>query len=175
VHAILRFRDVMHNEPLPKAWRVVEDPLQVSDVVSIREMAATDAEAAARLSAELGYPVSIDAMRQRIENLLSLKDHALYVACMSTTVIGWVDVGITYHLQTEPYGEIGGFVVSNEYRSRGVGRGLVAQAEQWVAERGLTRVVVRSQIAREAAHRFYLREGYARTKTSAVFSKQLNV
>jgi hypothetical protein len=26
---------------------------------------------------------------------------------------------------------------------------------------------------REAAHRFYLREGYERTKTSAVFTKKL--
>jgi hypothetical protein len=34
-------------------------------------------------------------------------------------------------------------------------------------------MVVRSQVAREAAHRFYLRHGYERTKTSAVFSKVL--
>jgi len=41
-------------------------------------------------------------------------------------------------------------------------------------EHGLRRALVRSQIAREAAHRFYLREGYARIKTSAVFEKDLS-
>jgi hypothetical protein len=49
----------------------------------------------------------------------------------------------------------------------------VGRAEQWARERGLNSVVVRSQIAREGAHNFYLREGYARTKTSAGFTKQL--
>jgi hypothetical protein len=33
--------------------------------------------------------------------------------------------------------------------------------------------IVRSRITREAAHRFYLREGYTIEKTSLVFSKQL--
>jgi hypothetical protein len=36
-------------------------------------------------------------------------------------------------------------------------------------------MVVRSQMAREAAHRFYVREGYRQTKTSAVFSKSLGI
>jgi hypothetical protein len=34
-------------------------------------------------------------------------------------------------------------------------------------------MLVRSQIKREDAHRFYLREGYVRTKTSVVFTKEL--
>jgi hypothetical protein len=32
---------------------------------------------------------------------------------------------------------------------------------------------VRSQIIREDAHRFYLREGYSKVKTSVVFEKPL--
>jgi hypothetical protein len=38
---------------------------------------------------------------------------------------------------------------------------------------GLQRALVRSQVSREPAHRFYLREGYAHVKTSAVFEKRL--
>jgi hypothetical protein len=38
---------------------------------------------------------------------------------------------------------------------------------------GLRRALVRSQVSREPAHRFYLRAGYARVKTSAVFEKTL--
>jgi hypothetical protein len=37
----------------------------------------------------------------------------------------------------------------------------------------LKSIVVRSRATREAAHRFYLREGYTQTKTSAVFTKSL--
>jgi GNAT superfamily N-acetyltransferase len=139
----------------------------------LREIAISDAETAARLSEELGYPVLPEAMATRIQKLANVKQHAVYVACTENSVIGWIDVGVVHHLQAEPYAEIGGLVVSSEFRSRGIGKALVAQAEQWARDRGITKMVVRSRIAREAAHRFYLREGYERTKTSAVFSKAL--
>lgn len=139
----------------------------------IREMIPEDACAAADLSSELGYPVAPDVMRRRIEDLGRLPDHALFVACASGIVIGWIDVSIVQHLQGERRAEIGGLVVAGSSRGTGIGRRLVARAEQWASERGLKSMVVRSQIAREAAHRFYLREGYLRTKTSAVFTKML--
>ena len=110
-------------------------------------------------------------MQQRIASLSP--DHIVYVACLDQEVAGWIDVSVTHHLQSDPRAEIGGLVVSSKLRSRGIGRVLVARAEQWARERGLQSVVVRSQISLEAAHNFYLREGYARTKTSAVFTKQL--
>jgi GNAT superfamily N-acetyltransferase len=140
---------------------------------SIREIRITDAEAAARLSNELGYPVTAASMEERIRRRAALRDRVVYVACQNDAVVGWVDVGITNHLQAEPYGEIGGLVVSAACRSVGIGARLVERAEQWIRQQGLSRVTVRSRIAREAAHRFYLREGYERTKTSAVFSKLL--
>jgi GNAT superfamily N-acetyltransferase len=139
----------------------------------IREISIDDAQEAAELSAELGYPVSAQAMRIRIETLHGLPEHAVYVACKADAVVGWIDVGIVHHLQAEPYGEIGGLVVSDKLRSGGIGRQLVAVAEQWARDRGVSNMLVRSRISREAAHRFYEREGYARTKTSAVFTKEL--
>lgn len=144
----------------------------MSDLVT-REITAMDSAAAARLSGELGYPVSAAVMERRIESLTGSADRAVYIACLSGKVVGWIDVGETRHLQSETSAEIGGLVVSSEARGGGVGRSLVACAEQWALQRGLKSMVVRSQIAREAAHRFYLREGYARTKTSAVFTKSL--
>ena len=136
-----------------------------------REITLSDASAAGELSGDLGYPASPEVMQQRIASLSA--DHVVYVACLDGEVVGWIDVSLTHHLQSDPRAEIGGLVVSSKVRSRGIGRVLVASAEQWALERGLNSVVVRSQIAREAAHNFYLREGYARTKTSAVFTKQL--
>ena len=50
---------------------------------------------------------------------------------------------------------------------------LVRAGEEWARQRGFERMVVRSRTTREAAHRFYLREGYEPTKTSAVFTKTL--
>jgi GNAT superfamily N-acetyltransferase len=139
--------------------------------IEIRKVECRDAEVVARLSAELGYPADIATMEERIRRYAALPDRIAFVACVDGAVVGWIDAGVVYRLQSESYGEIGGLVVSSACRSSGIGAQLVRCAEKWVADRGLHKVVVRSQLMREGAHRFYLRHGYERTKTSAVFSK----
>jgi GNAT superfamily N-acetyltransferase len=141
---------------------------------SIRPIEAADAEAAAALCAELGYPVSTVVLEQRIRTLAILPSHVVMVACgQDGRLIGLIDVSISHHLPSEPYGEIGGMVVSEGCRGNGVGRALLAAAEHWISERGIRKALVRSRVVRERAHRFYLREGYSHTKTSAVFVKSL--
>lgn len=141
--------------------------------IEVRPIANDDAEAVAHLSSELGYPTDAVTMLRRIGLVTASADHAAFVACQAARVVGWIHVAAVHHMQAEPRAEIGGLVVAAQSRSSGVGKQLVARAEQWARETGLSSVVVRSQIMREAAHRFYLREGYSRTKTSAVFSKTL--
>lgn len=136
-------------------------------------MTSGDAEAAAQLSGELGYPIAPDAMRARIEALAASPDHGVFVACLDGVVVGWIHVAAVLHLQAEPRAEIGGLVVSASVRGRRIGAALVARSEQWAREHGFGHTLVRSQVMREDAHRFYLREGYTRTKTSAVFSKSI--
>ncbi len=143
------------------------------DGLVIREANAADVKELCDLSAELGYPSQPDAMQRRIEVLTRLADHMVYVATFDTEIAGWIHVGIVHHLQADSRAEIGGLVVGAKARSKGIGRELVARAEQWALQQGVSSVVVRSQIARQDAHRFYLREGYKQTKNSAVFTKML--
>jgi PhnO protein len=138
----------------------------------LREIESADAEAAAGLSAQFGYPVDPAVMGQRIQNL-ARESRTAIVACEGGDVVGWIDVGLVAHLQSGESAEIGGLVVAEICRSKGIGGQLVRAAEQWARARGVGRVLVRSQIARQAAHRFYLRQGYEQTKISAVFVKAL--
>ena len=69
----------------------------------IREIAVHDAPAAARLSGELGYPVSTVVMEHRIQILAGLEDRIVYVACQADEIVGWIDVGIVRHLQADAY------------------------------------------------------------------------
>lgn len=146
---------------------------QEARAVTVREIRMQDAEAVTRLTTELGYPATIAEMTGRIRAQMALPDHAIYVALAGTGIAGWIDVRITHYLQAGPRAEIGGLVVAAETRSLGIGRRLVAEAERWALGRGITQMVVRSRLDRERAHGFYLRAGYSRTKTSAVFTKDL--
>ena len=146
--------------------------------LTIRRVKLGDAEAVAVLSGQLGYEASPEDLRQRISKLADCEDNqAVFVACMTgkdARLVGWIDVAITYHLQSEPFVLIGGLVVQDGLRGLGIGKRLCEEAEAWTRTRGISIVRVTSRSTRPDAHRFYLRDGYTEIKTSKVFEKLLD-
>lgn len=140
----------------------------------MRPARADDAPELARLAAELGYPTSIDIMRRRCSALEDRSDHVVFVAERSGGgLIGWAHVASTVTLESGESAELLGLVVDRTARRAGAGRRLVAAAEKWSRERGLERLVVRSNVRRTEAHHFYPSLGYAPTKTQHVYLKKL--
>jgi len=143
--------------------------------VTTRAIAPEDAEAVAALSCQLGYEASSLVMKERIAQALPLpEDHLVLVACVHGQVVGWIEAEIARHLQSEPHALITGLVVKEGLRSSGVGKRLCTEVEEWSLGRGIRTLRVTSLMTRERAHRFYLREGFVQTKTSAVFEKILS-
>ena len=142
-------------------------------MVQIRPIRAEDATAAVTLCTQLGYPTDASAVLARMEQIAGDANRAVLVACVDDEVVGWIDLSVEYHLQSEPAALIGGLVVSEVVRGRGIGRQLCVAAEDWARRLGIARLRVRSNAVRERAHAFYLRDGYTRVKTSAVFEKWL--
>jgi GNAT superfamily N-acetyltransferase len=137
-------------------------------------MERDDAERVASLSSELGYPVNSAVMAARIERLNACGSRHALVACPGEgSVAGWIEMEVVEHLTSDRTVSISALVVAKGMRSQGIGKMLLREAEQWAKLRGVRRMLVRSRVAREDAHRFYEREGYIRVKTSAVFEKPL--
>jgi GNAT superfamily N-acetyltransferase len=57
--------------------------------------------------------------------------------------------------------------------AQGTGARLLEAAETWALESGVSLIRVSSNVGRERAHAFYMREGYGIIKTSHQFSKRL--
>ena len=141
---------------------------------TIRPAAPQDAQALALLSGQLGYPVPAAEMAQRLHSVLAEPRHAVFVWQRTDgAVLGWIHVFRSLYLESAPMAEIGGLVIDETARSRGIGAALVEHVERWAAERGLARMRVRSRVSRAEAHRFYERLGYARFKQQEVFVKDL--
>lgn len=143
--------------------------------LTVRAIDLLDAEAVAALSAQLGYPCSVTEMREKIQRMADSADRAVFVAVLEDAVVGWADAAIERHLQAPDTVVLGGLVVDESQRGFGIGRLLCQAVEEWAAGLGIVLVRVRSQVKREDAHRFYLRDGYERVKTSAVFEKKLDL
>ncbi len=137
----------------------------------IRPMTAADAPFVADLTTQLGYPSSAEETVERLAGFDAR--HAALVAEDDGNAVGWVHVALVPSLAMGLTADIGGLVVDDAHRSGGIGAELLAAAEAWAREHGAARMVVRSRIARERAHRFYEREGYDLIKTSHVFEKSL--
>ena len=146
-----------------------------SSDIKIRPATLEDAEAIAILSHQLGYTVSTIAVEQRLHQILSDNHHIIYVAASSDyRAIAWIHVCVCHSLLIDFHAEIGGLVVAESDRGIGIGRKLLHHAENWAVTRGCQSLLVRSNIARPAAPRFYQKCGYTQMKTSLVFHKFLS-
>lgn len=140
----------------------------------IRPMTAADAAQVADLTTQLGYPTAADETVDRLADIEARPgDQAALVAEEDGRTVAWVHVELVPSLASGLTANIGGLVVDEAHRSSGTGAELLAAAEAWARARGVDRMVVRSRVVRERAHRFYEREGYAVVKTSHIFEKRL--
>jgi GNAT superfamily N-acetyltransferase len=148
------------------------------DPLTIRPAAPGDVLYITQLAGELGYPVSQNDVRQRLEGIG--RDSApavVFVAQLGDEVagevVGWLHAYRCAGLLAPPYAEIGGLVVGEAHRGRGIGRRLMEEAEAWARQHGCQQVRLRSNKVRVEAHRFYERIGYEAAKSQKVYWKAL--
>ncbi|MEW9570481.1 GNAT family N-acetyltransferase [Rhodanobacter sp. Si-c] len=140
----------------------------------LRAARVEDAAEVARLAGELGYPVETAAMAARLRAILPLPQHRVTVAQGGHgSLLGWIAVERRFSLESGERIEIVGLVVDAAARGGGVGRVLVADAEQWVLAQGFDAIGVRSNVMREGSHPFYESLGFARVKTQHMYRKVL--
>lgn len=75
----------------------------------------------ALLCGQLGYPADREAVLGRMRQIAADPNRAVLVACVESAVVGWIDLSIEFHLQSEPVALIGGLVVADGARGQGVG------------------------------------------------------
>jgi GNAT superfamily N-acetyltransferase len=125
-------------------------------MTTVRRATYRDAETIASLLGQLGYPAASDAVTRQMRNL-DKSDNAILVAELpGEAVVGVTALHRMTVLHSElPVGYIMAFVVAEGARGQGVGRTLLAAAEQWARDAGCGRLVVTSAEARDGAHQFY--------------------
>lgn len=143
-------------------------------MMKIREANSGDAEALAHLSAQLGYPAEAATIARWLDGIVLHNAGVVFVAeTEDGRVVGSAHVLVECSIVDEPKAHLADLVVDESCRSQGIGSALLRTCEAWACDKGLARMRVNSNVVRERAHRFYLREGYAEAKRQAVFIKPL--
>jgi GNAT superfamily N-acetyltransferase len=135
----------------------------------IRELKLEDAAGVNRLSAQLGYSQSIENTSNQIERILSRNDHAAFVATTNNEVLGWIHSFQTLYLESVPFVEIGGLVIDEKHRSKGIGKALINRVKEWCLQQEIHQLRVRTQTKRFDAQRFYAAFGFNEIKEQKVY------
>ena len=104
----------------------------------------------------LGYEVSLDDLKQRINDMLSSGYYEILVAEDNSIVVGFI--GLQKSLCFENPGIVLRIIalgVSNEFQGNGIGTKLIKGAEKYAKENNISVLLVNSGLKRLQAHKFY--------------------
>ncbi len=141
--------------------------------VSIRPAGFADAPAFANLATQLGYASTAAEVEKRLAAVLDDPKHLVLAAVSASRVVGWAHAYVCCLVERDTFAELGGLVVDEAVRGRGVGGKLLAGVEDWARLKGCGVVSVRSNVIRQQTHKFYAAHGYQLVKTQHSFRKPL--
>lgn len=144
----------------------------VTGACAVRPARAEDAVEIARLSQLLG-PWDPQAVMAHFDVLLGRTTHACFVADDGKTLRGFISAEHRLLLQAGERIELIALAVDASSRRRGIAGRLVAAVEDWALRRGVSDMVVRSSLSRDASHAFYRERGYALHKTQHIYTRSL--
>ena len=129
--------------------------------MTVRRAEPGDVPAIAALLAELGYPVSDDALAARLGRL---PDTTSVFVAEEDDVVGMAALDVRQGLEhEEPRGRIVAFVVRPDARGRGVARALMHVVEAAARAAGAVHLHVTSAHHRADAHAAYVALGFSET------------
>lgn len=138
-----------------------------------RKARIEDFEEIAGLCDQLGYQTDPTDIPVRLKHINDLDQHAVFVAELDHKVIGWIHVYVCPLLVSPPQSQLGGLVVNEDQRGKGIGEKLLQQAEAWSRIHSCQLLTVYTNITRSRTHAFYENLGYQNIKTEYVMRKEI--
>ena len=127
----------------------------------IRPAVSEDSKQLATLIEQLGYGVTEEFVRDRLELLSSSLESRVFVADHEGNVIGLLCFSVLPLLHVSGgLGRISALVVSSQFKGHGIGKRLVAAAEEFAWKSGCARTEITSGDHRADARAFYEAVGY---------------
>ncbi|NMB55160.1 MAG: GNAT family N-acetyltransferase [Leptolinea sp.] len=141
----------------------------------VRRANIHDLDRICSLADQLGYPNTIEDMHARLTAILASPNQVIFVIDIpGMKTAGYIHARETTSLETGELVEVGGLVVDQLFRRQGLGKILLAAAEEWTMAKGRRLIRLHSNIIRKEAHRFYQDYGYSINKTQHSFIKKLD-
>ncbi len=155
---------------------ITSEAARVPAETVLREAQASDAEAWARLRAELWPDCSLERHRLEIAQL-GRSAGVVALAVRAAEPIGFAEVSIRIdHVEgtsSTPVPYLEGWYVAPAYRGQGIGTALLEFAEAWARKRGYHEIASDAELDNEASILLHRRRGFAEVGRTVHFVKKL--
>jgi ribosomal protein S18 acetylase RimI-like enzyme len=132
--------------------------------VLLRRATEADAEDAAALLGELGYPTTATDALDRLSGSLRSRTSYCLVAESAGAVVGLINAELVPYFPTgATLCRVTALVVSSPHRGQGLGRKLLAKVAEFARQHDCSGIELTSAERRVEAHRFYQKLGFSRT------------
>jgi N-acetylglutamate synthase-like GNAT family acetyltransferase len=139
-----------------------------------RQAELKDAEFITELSNQLGYKTTIEKIQTRLSEILSTTDHCIYIIIDNENCIGWIHGFYSLRVESDSFVEIGGLIVHENYRRKGIGKILVKKVIEWAHSKKSDKIRVRCSTLRKETHAFYNSIGFIETKEQKIFDMKID-
>lgn len=140
--------------------------MDISQLESITEAEALEILS---LSEQLGYGNNFEMLLGRLQEIIPLKDHAIFVAKAEGKIVGWLHCLICLRVESPLFVEVTGLVVDENVRGQQIGKNLIDTSKKWSRNRGISTIRIRCNVLRTETHKFYQALGFFSTKEQKVF------
>src|SRR5258708_3220191 len=145
--------------------------------MNIRRGTSEDENEWLRMRRDLWPDVELDDLRREMSTILNDPMTPVFVAERPAgTLGGFIETGTRKYAEgceTSPVGYIEGWFVDEDLRSLGIGKALVAAAEDWAGAQGMKEMASDTWMENEASIGAHLKLGYEEVERSVHFAKML--
>lgn len=137
--------------------------------ISIRQAISSDVEEIAGLLGQLGFPSTETEVEARLKLTESSPSDVIIVATAGDRMVAFLSLHVIPYFTTgDLVGRVSTLVVKEASRNQGIGRQMMAAAEDQARKMGCKAIEITSADYRKGAHVFYARIGYTRTAVKFV-------
>ena len=161
-----------------EARALIEERVTEESAVSVRPLEPSDKDEWARLRAALWPDCPAEKHGQEMSDILrNPKEEAVFVSPgPDGRLQGFLEISIrpfAHGCESRPVGYIEGWYVEPDARRKGVGRALVAAAEEWARSKGCRGMASDAEIGNELSQLAHERLGYEEVERLVHFGKKL--
>lgn len=143
------------------------------DISQLESITETTAQEILSLSKQLGYENDFGPLLRRLQEIIPLKDHAIFVAKVNGKIVGWLHCLICLRVESPLFVEVTGLVVDENVRGQEIGKKLIETSKVWSQNHGVSIIRIRCNVLRTESHKFYQALGFSCNKEQKVFEISL--